>query len=100
MDACIQLYALCRQSREKRDLGFEMSDWDNKLLEYGLLFEQQIMNLSVNIPLFEALDRCWEILAACFEPSETGIRRILVEEHWPRQEQMNGSHHNKAPVAV
>ena len=83
MDACIQLYALCRQSREKRDLGFEMSDWDRKLLRYGDLFEEQIMNLSVNIRLFDALDRCWEILAECFEPSETGIRRSLVEEHWP-----------------
>ena len=50
MDACIQLYALCRESREKRDMGFEMSDWDRKLLEYGVLFEQRIMDLSVNIP--------------------------------------------------
>ena len=33
MDACIQLYALCRESREKRDMGFEMSDWDRKLLQ-------------------------------------------------------------------
>ena len=39
MDACIQLYALCRESREKRDMGFEMSAWDRKLLKYGLLFE-------------------------------------------------------------
>ena len=100
MDACIQLYALCRQSREKRDLGFEMSDWDNKLIEYGLLFERQIMNLSVNIPLFEALDRCWKILAACFEPSETGIRRFLVEEHWPRKERVNVPRHDEEPVVV
>ena len=70
MDGCIQLYALCRESREKRDMGFEMSDWDNKLLRYGRLFEERIMDLSVNIPLFEALDRCWAILAECFEPAE------------------------------
>lgn len=83
MDACIQLYALCRESREKRDMGFEMSAWDRKLLKYGNLFEQRIMDLSVNIPLFDALDRCWSILAQCFEPAETGIRRSIVEEHWP-----------------
>jgi V/A-type H+-transporting ATPase subunit B len=83
MDACIQLYALCRESREKRDMGFEMSPWDRKLLKYGNLFEQRIMDLSVNIPLFDALDRCWAILAECFEPAETGIRRSIVEEHWP-----------------
>jgi len=84
MDACIQLYALCRESREKRDMGFEMSPWDNKLLKYGKLFEDRIMNLSVNIPLFDGLDRCWEILAECFEPAETGIRRTVIEKHWPK----------------
>lgn len=84
MDACIQLYALCRESREKRDMGFEMSDWDKKLLAYGALFEEKIMDLSVNIPLFEALDRCWAILAECFDPAETGIRRATIEKHWPK----------------
>jgi V/A-type H+-transporting ATPase subunit B len=84
MDACIQLYALCRESREKRDMGFEMSEWDRKLLTYGTLFEDKIMALSVNIPLFEALDRCWEILATCFEPAETGIRRATIDKHWPQ----------------
>jgi V/A-type H+/Na+-transporting ATPase subunit B len=83
MDACIQLYALCRQSREKRDMGFEMSDWDRKLLRYGVMFEERIMDLSLNIRLFDALDRCWKMLAECFEPAETGIRRAIIEKHWP-----------------
>ena len=66
-------------------MGFEMSGWDHKLLRYGKLFEEQVMDLSVNIPLFEALDRCWAILAECFDPAETGIRRAIVEQHWPRE---------------
>ena len=85
MNACIQLYALCRESREKRDMGFEMSDWDGKLLAYGKRFEAEIMDLAVNIPLFDALDRCWSILADCFEPEEIGIRRTIIEAHWPRE---------------
>jgi V/A-type H+-transporting ATPase subunit B len=84
MDGCIQLYATCRESREKRQMGFEMSPWDRKLLRYGEMFESQIMDLQVNIPLFEALDRCWNILAECFTPEETGIRRSLIEAHWPK----------------
>jgi V/A-type H+-transporting ATPase subunit B len=84
MNACIQLYALCRESREKRNMGFEMSSWDKKLLKYGGLFEERIMDLKVNVPLLEALDRCWAALAECFEPQEIGIRRSLIEEHWPK----------------
>jgi V/A-type H+-transporting ATPase subunit B len=85
MNACIQLYANCRESREKRAMGFESSAWDEKLLKYGHLFETQIMDLQVNIPLEEALDRCWKILAECFEPEEVGIRRSVLDEHWPKK---------------
>lgn len=85
MDGCIQLYADCIASREKRDMGFDVTPWDEKLLAYGERFESEIMDLAVDIPLEEALDRCWILLAACFEPAETGIRRSLIEEYWPRQ---------------
>jgi V/A-type H+/Na+-transporting ATPase subunit B len=83
MDACIQLYAGCVQSRETRGMGFELSAWDRKLLDYGELFEARIMDLSVNLPLEAALDRCWQTLAECFEPAETGIRRSIIDMHWP-----------------
>lgn len=84
MDGCLQLYSQCRESREKRDMGFEMTQWDEKLLKFGELFEGRIMDLSVNIPLFDALDRCWEMLADCFEPAETGLRRSIIDAHWPK----------------
>ncbi|MFO7894088.1 MAG: V-type ATP synthase subunit B [Longimicrobiales bacterium] len=84
MDGCIQLYSGARESREKREMGFDLSEWDRKLLRFGELFEARIMDLAVDIPLEQALDRCWEILAECFEPFETGIRRSIIEAHWPR----------------
>jgi V/A-type H+/Na+-transporting ATPase subunit B len=83
MDGCIQLYAKCQESRDKRAMGFDLSTWDDKLLRYGRLFEERIMDLALNIPLEEALDRCWSILAECFDPAETGIRESLIEAHWP-----------------
>ena len=44
------------------------------------------MDLSVNIPLEEALDLGWEILAECFEPNETGLKTALIKERWPNKE--------------
>ena len=84
MDGMIKLYASYRESQEKKSMGFQMSEWDDKLLQYGDLFETKLMDLSVNIPLEEALDLGWEILADCFEPKETGIRSELVLKHWPK----------------
>jgi V/A-type H+/Na+-transporting ATPase subunit B len=84
MDSMIKLFAAYRDTLEKKSMGFQMSDWDNKLLKYGVRFEHEMMELSVNIPLEDALDKGWEILAACFEPQETGLQSRLVEKFWPK----------------
>jgi len=51
MDVMIQLYAQFKETEEKRSMGFRMSDWDRKLLKYGERFENDLMDLKVNIPL-------------------------------------------------
>ena len=83
MTVMIQLFAAYRETLEKQSMGFRMSPWDNKLLKYGQRFEQEMMDLSVNIPLEQALDRGWAILADCFDPEETGAPSRLIDKFWP-----------------
>ncbi|MCK5673358.1 MAG: V-type ATP synthase subunit B, partial [Spirochaetales bacterium] len=83
MDGMIKLYAAFKESQEKKSMGFRMSDWDDKLLKYGDLFESEMMDLSVNIPLEEALDNGWNILAESFTREETGLRTDLLNKFWP-----------------
>jgi V/A-type H+-transporting ATPase subunit B len=83
MDGMIKLYAAYKESLEKKSMGFRMSEWDDKLLKYGDLFETQMMDLSVNISLEEALDNGWKILADSFTPEETGLRTELINSFWP-----------------
>jgi len=85
MDGMIKLYALYRETLEKKAMGFRMSDWDNKLLKYGELFESKLMSLSVNVSLEKALDLGWEILAECFTPEESGLRTELTGKFWPQK---------------
>jgi V/A-type H+-transporting ATPase subunit B len=84
MNSMIQLYAAFKETVEKQSMGFRMSEWDLKLLKYGDRFEREMMDLSVNIPLEQALDRGWHILADCFEPMETGIHTRLIAKFWPK----------------
>ncbi|WP_038365919.1 V-type ATP synthase subunit B [Borrelia duttonii] len=84
MDSMIKLYASSRESIEKKAMGFNMTEWDEKLLKYSNMFESKLMDLSVNIPLEEALDLGWTILSSCFEPNETGIKTELLEKYWPK----------------
>ncbi len=85
MDTMIRFYADYKETVEKQSMGFQMSKWDNKLLKYGKLFETRMMDLSVNIPLEEALDLGWQTLAECFDREETGIKTELLNEYWPKK---------------
>ncbi|UTY24083.1 V-type ATP synthase subunit B [Treponema denticola] len=83
MDNMIKLYASYKDTLEKKSMGFMMSEWDEKLLKYGAKFESGMMDLSVNIPLEDALNLGWKILAECFTREETGIKSELVNKYWP-----------------
>ena len=85
MDAMIRLYSSYKDTVEKKNMGFVMNRWDEKLLKYGTLFEEKLMSLSVNLSLENALDLGWQILADCFEKDETGMKSELIEEFWPER---------------
>ncbi len=84
MDAMIKLYASYKETVEKQSMGFKMSAWDQKLLKYGAMFEDKMMDLSVNIELIDALDLGWQILAACFKKDEVGIPSKYTDVFWPK----------------
>ena len=86
MDTMIRFYADYKETLEKQSMGFQMSNWDNKLLKYGKLFEKNMMDLSLNIQLEDALDLGWKILADCFDAAETGIKTSLLEQFWPKKD--------------
>jgi V/A-type H+-transporting ATPase subunit B len=100
MDRMIQLYAGYRETLEKQAMGFRLSNWDQKLLTYGERFETELMDLSVNIPLEKALDVCWQMLADCFVPDETGLPSGLVEKFWPSAPAAADTDSSPAMVAV
>ena len=92
MDGMIRLYASYKETLEKKAMGFRMSIWDERLLKYGDMFEDELMALSVNISLEAALDKGWEILAECFMPEETGLRTELIRKFWPKSLEEQESH--------
>ncbi len=83
MDSMIRLYSSYKETLEKKNMGFSMNRWDEKLLKYGQLFENKLMDLSVNLTLEQSLDLGWQILAECFQKDETGIKSDLTDEFWP-----------------
>ena len=79
----IRLYADSKKAKERQAMGFKISRWDEKLLNYAHLFEKQMMNLDVNITLEEALDLGWKLFSECFQRHEVGIKQSLIDKYWP-----------------
>jgi V/A-type H+-transporting ATPase subunit B len=79
----IRLYADSKKAKERQSMGFKISRWDEKLLNFAALFEEKMMNLAVNITLEEALDLGWGLLSECFQRHEVGIKQSLIEKYWP-----------------
>ncbi len=84
-NAQIRLYADSKKAKERQSMGFKLSKWDEKLLSYGTLFEEHMMNLEVNYTLEEALNLGWKTLAECFDSHEVGIKQTLVDKYWPKR---------------
>lgn len=81
-NAMIRLYAESKKAKERQSMGFKLSQWDEKLLNYSKQFEEKMMNLQVNLELNQALDLGWNILKSCFLPQEVGIKQSIVDKYW------------------
>ncbi|MEX1012525.1 MAG: V-type ATP synthase subunit B [Waddliaceae bacterium] len=82
-NAMIRLFAESKKAKERQSMGFRLSERDKQLLVYSELFEKEMMDLEVNLPLEKALDNGWRILSECFKPEQVGIKQSLVEAYWP-----------------
>ncbi len=84
-NAMVRLYADAKKAKERQAMGFKLSRWDEKLLHYSRLFQERMMNLSVNISLEESLDLGWMTLAECFELGEIGMKKEIADKYWPKE---------------
>ncbi|MCH9617331.1 MAG: V-type sodium ATPase subunit B [Chlamydiia bacterium] len=85
MNTMIRLYSEALKSRELYSMGFKLSKWDEKLLKYSEIFENEMMDLGKSISLIDGLDLGWKILAQCFEKVEVGIKDSLLEKFWIKE---------------
>ncbi len=81
----IRLYADSKKANERKSMGFKLSKWDQKLLRFSGLFEENMMNLRVNISVEEALNLGWQLLSDCFLVSEIGMKKAFTDKYWPKE---------------
>ncbi|MHC9544780.1 MAG: V-type ATP synthase subunit B [Vulcanimicrobiota bacterium] len=85
MNTMIRFYSGATEAEKKQAMAFELSAFDEKLLQFGQLFKERFMNINVSLPVIEALDLCWRTLAECFEPQELLMKQSLIDKYFPKE---------------
>ena len=83
MNTMIRFYSGANEAEQKQAMAFELSAYDQKLLQFGQLFRERFMDINVSLALEDALDLCWQTLAECFDKSELLMKQVLIDKYFP-----------------
>ena len=82
MNTAVRLYADAANAKTKLENGFDLSDYDQRCLEYAKEYSTRLLAIDVNIPIDQMLDTAWELFGKYFSKSETGIKEALIAKYW------------------
>ncbi len=84
MNSLVRLYADAMSARTKRENGFDLTDYDQRTLEFAKDYSERLLAVDINIPVEKMLDRGWEMMSKYFEAHEVGIKEELMEKYWKK----------------
>ena len=84
MNAAVRLYADAANARTKLENGFDLTDYDERTLEFSRAYSERLLAIDVNIDTEEMLDVAWELFAQHFSREEVVIRKDFVDQYWPK----------------
>jgi len=84
MNAAIRLFADAANAKTKFENGFDLTDYDERSLNYAKDYSNKLLAIDVNINIDEMLDTGWELFNKHFQPEEVGIKQELVDKYWPK----------------
>jgi V/A-type H+-transporting ATPase subunit B len=85
MNALVRLYADAANAKTKLENGFDLTDYDERSLQFAKEYSRKLLAIDVNIDIDEMLDTGWQLFKQYFEPEEVGAKKELVDKYWPKE---------------
>jgi len=82
MNAAIRLYADAANARTKLENGFELTDYDKRVLKFAEDYSGKILAIDVNLEIDQMLDQTWQLFQAHMSKDEVGIKQEFVDIYW------------------
>ncbi len=83
MNTAVRLYADAANAKTKVENGFDLTDYDQRALDFAREYSEYLLAIDVNIDIDKMLDTGWELFARHFNQAEVGIKQELVDKYWP-----------------
>jgi V/A-type H+-transporting ATPase subunit B len=84
MNTAVRLYADAANAKTKLENGFDLSDYDERVLEFAKEYAKEILAIDVNIGTDEMLDTSWKLFQKYFSKAEVGIKDEFMKLHWKK----------------
>ena len=84
MNAAVRLYADAANAKTKKENGFDLTDYDERCLDFAREYSREILAIDVNINTVQMLDIAWQLFGKYFKPEEVNIKQALVDQYWPK----------------
>lgn len=82
MNAAVRLYADAANAHTKQDNGFDLTDYDERTLDYAEDYSEKLLAIDVNVDIDSMLDIAWSLFEKYFSKAEVGIKKEMVDKYW------------------
>ena len=84
MNTLIRLYADAKEAETKKENGFDLSDYDQRCLQFSLEYADKLLAIDVNIKIEAMLDTGWHLMQKYFEKHEVAIKEEFMKKFWTK----------------
>ena len=85
MNAAIRLFADAASAKTKLENGFDLTEYDQRALDFAKEYSNDLLAIDVNIGTDEMLDNGWKLFSKHFKREEVGIKQELMNKYWPEE---------------
>ena len=82
MNAAIRLYADAANAKTKLENGFDLTDYDNRCLDFAKEYADKLLAIDVNLDTTEMLDVTWSLFRKYFKLEEVNIKKEFTDQYW------------------
>jgi len=82
MNAAVRLYADAANAKTKLENGFDLSDYDERTLQFAKEYSEKLLAIDVNVDVDSMLDIAYELFSNYFSRAEVALKKEFMDAYW------------------